>query len=84
MRHEWSGDVDLDDGKVAKLHDEYMTRRKCVDDIGIKERKGRLVLLSDLHKLKRDLESDVIFLTSSKSNTARAGILIHRANLDLY
>lgn len=66
VNHEWSGDVDLNDGKVAKLHAEYMARRKFIEDVGITCRRTRALLLSDLHKLGKDLKNDVIYLSSSK------------------
>lgn len=64
--HEWSGDVDLNDGKLANLHSEYMARRKFVEDVGVSERRERLALLSDLQKIKLDLKDDITFLSSSK------------------
>lgn len=63
VEHEWSGDVDLNDGKLAELHSKYMARRKFIEGVCIGNRK---VLLSDLKKLKTNLKDDITFLCSSK------------------
>lgn len=64
--HKWSGDVDLNDGKLAILHSEYMARRKFITGVGVDERRERLALLSDLQKIKTDLKDDITFFSSSK------------------
>ena len=32
VRKEWSGDVDLNDGKVNQIHDAYLSRLKAISD----------------------------------------------------
>lgn len=70
LKHEWSGDVDLNDGKLAKLHDEYMIRRKFIESVVINDKRGKPSILSDVQKLKKSLESDITFLSSSKFNSS--------------
>ena len=54
-KREWSGDVNLNNGKVAKLHGEYITQLRFIEEFGRKERKQRLVVLADLCKLQEGL-----------------------------
>ena len=34
VKMEWSGDVELNDGKVAMLHAEYKSRLRFLQDVG--------------------------------------------------
>lgn len=58
----WSGDVDLNDGKVAALQCEYHERLKFIN--ANSQKKGHLNLLADLRKLQENLKSDITFLSS--------------------
>lgn len=66
VKQEWSGDVDLNDGKVAALHAEYKTRLGFIKAVGTPERKACLVVLADICKLQEDLKDDIVFLISGR------------------
>ena len=64
VRNEWSGDVDLNDGKVKQMHDAYISRLKMVDRIGLGGRREHTKLQEDLAHLESDLKDDIAFLSS--------------------
>ena len=64
MTHVWSGDVDLADGKLQSLYDEYIERRKFVERLGLDGRQGRWDINIDLATLKSQLKDDMEFITS--------------------
>ena len=66
MKNEWSGDVDLNDGTVHKLHHEYVESLSFLAAVGIKARRTPDVLMSDLKHLQADLETHLTYLSSSK------------------
>lgn len=66
VEHQWSGDVDLNDGKLEKLHSQYMSRRNFIDGLNVGEKRERLALLNDLQGVKTALIGDISFLSSSK------------------
>lgn len=74
VKHEWSGDVDLSDGKMAKLHAEYKIQRKFIEDIGNNHQRGRLGMLDYLHKLDQDLKDD-IYLPVSMLSASYFGLI---------
>lgn len=74
VKHEWSGDVDLSDGKVAKLHAEYKIRRKFIEDIDNNRQGRRLGMLDHLHKLDQDLKDD-IYLPVSMLSASYFGLI---------
>ena len=59
----WSGDVDLNDGKVQEMYGVYARRLSFIATLG-KERTGRPELLADMAKLERDLIGDLSFVAS--------------------
>ena len=63
VRKEWSGDVDLADGKIKQTHDAYLNRLKSTKSIGLGPRKGHLQIQQDLVQLHLDLTDDVAFLS---------------------
>lgn len=67
VKLEWSGDVDLNDGKVAALHSEYMARLHFVEGVGVGERKRRLEIMADLRRLQENITSDLTFLSGGKA-----------------
>ena len=69
MKMEWSGDVDLNTGAVSKVHSEYRSYLKFLDAVGVGERRNQPILVSDLKQLQKDLETHLIYLSSSKNLT---------------
>ncbi len=54
-RSEWSGDVDLNDGKLAKLRELYQSRLDHSDTIGLDERRNRADMDVDLNTIVEQL-----------------------------
>ncbi len=68
MKLDWSGDVDLNDGKVAVLHSEYKSHLSFLEAVGKDRRKGRLVIMADLCQIQENLKANLTFLSSGKSS----------------
>ncbi len=66
LRLEWSGDVDLNDGCVAKMHEEYIERLKFIGNIGIGGRRAFSKVQEDLKDLEAGLTEDVTFLSTGR------------------
>ena len=66
MRGEWSGDIDLNDGKLSNLYQNFKDRMKAASEIGLKENGTQQAIESDLTSSLRQLDDDVIFLNSGK------------------
>ena len=66
MRGEWSGDVDLNDGKLNKLYTDYQNHLKWIDGLGIDNRKDVLTIKEDLRTVQRKLNNDLSFVKSGK------------------
>ena len=64
MRHIWSGDEDLCDGKLQALYSEYIQRREFVDGLGLRGRRGMWEISSDLYKIESELMTDIDFISS--------------------
>ena len=77
VKLDWSGDVDLNDGKVATLHAEYKSRLKFLQDVGMHPRKEHNVMIADLHHLQEDLKADLTSLSSGKFHETQAPICYH-------
>lgn len=43
MKYEWSGDVDLGDGKLQRLYSSHLERRKFVEGLALGCRRGNLL-----------------------------------------
>lgn len=66
MRGQWSGDVDMNDGHLVGLYQEYKHRLKKATDIGLGER-GTLQLIEvDLNAALEELTKDLTFVHSGK------------------
>lgn len=59
----WSGDVDLNDGKLQEAYKAY---RERLDHVAQVQKKKPVDILSDLGKIARQLNEDVTFLHSGK------------------
>lgn len=62
MRHEWSGDVDLGDGQLQALHQQYMELLDFVKGSGLNRRKPSAEIVKDLTQLMTTFQNDVEFL----------------------
>ena len=70
MRHKWSGDCDLGDGKLNSLFEEYTSRRKFCQGLGLKERKANLH--TDLSKVISALDKDLNFLQDGEKEAYKS------------
>ena len=59
-----SGDVDLADGKLPALYDQYIKRRAFVEGLGLEGRGGRWDISNDLAALESDLTHDMKFIAA--------------------
>lgn len=67
VKLEWSGDVDLNNGKLQELHSEYKSSLEFVEAVGVGRKRDQRALLADLHKLQKNLEGYLTFLSSGKT-----------------
>ena len=65
MRGQWSGDVDLNDGRLKLLYEEYQQQLEEAKAIGLGERKDHIDV--DLNSLLQELVEDLEFIHSSKN-----------------
>lgn len=64
IRHQWSGDTDLEDGSLNALYAKYMDRRLSISNLGLAER--ALTMTDDLVQLVTELEGDKLFLVQGE------------------
>ena len=64
MTLEWGGDIDLGDGEPQKQHEKYLCRVQLVKGIlrNVSDVHQRSLTISDLHKIQKSLEDDLLFL----------------------
>ena len=65
MKGVWTGDVDLNDGKLQALYREYTDRKNSILALGLPDPSDRPSVMSDLTREKKCLEEDLSFVTSS-------------------
>lgn len=65
MRGEWSGDVDLHDGQLREMFQQYQSRLQFINKIGLDEGRDHSLILTSLQQEKQSLESDLDFLATS-------------------
>ena len=65
MRGEWSGDVDLNDGYLKLLYDEYKDLNKAAS-IGLADRNTPQLIEEDLNVAFKTLSNDLTFLRFGK------------------
>ena len=68
VKGKWSGDVDLNDGKLCNLYQAYQERMQMVSGIGLKERSTTLLIEEDLNLETAALKKDLEFVHSGKKN----------------
>ena len=64
VRGEWCGDIDLSDGQLQQMFQQYQGRLQFINKIGLDERDHSLIL-TDVQQVQQSLESDLEFLTES-------------------
>ena len=62
---EWSGDIDLSDGQLPQMFQQYKDRLQFNNKIGLDERRDHSLILTDVQQVQQSLESDLEFLAKS-------------------
>lgn len=62
----WSGDVDVNDGKLQLLYEQYCNRRKSASLLGCPNPADREAVIKGLCEEKKNLETDLDFISESK------------------
>ena len=74
VKGEWSGDVDLGDGRLQEMFKEYQRRLQMMARIGLKDRRESSVIFADLKQEYALLGNDLEFLLESMfGNILRLG-----------
>lgn len=60
----WSGDVDLNDGQLQELYQNYTDRQKFINSLNL----GNDNVCTHLDQEKENLKCDLEFITESKNN----------------
>ena len=73
VREKWSGDVDINDGKVAELHQLYQSRQKFCEFLGLKE--PQIYVKAQVQEMRAtsttdDVEYFFSVTTATKSSSA--------------
>ena len=74
VKGEWSGDVDLNDGKLQLLYEQYCDRKKSASLLGYPNPADRDAVIEGLGEEKKRLESDMEFITESKRICRRKSV----------
>lgn len=62
----WSGDVDLNDGKLEHSYSLYKSRLQMVSTLGLGMKRARHILKNDLSTIHCDLLKDKDFIVKGK------------------
>ena len=65
VKGEWSGDVDLGDGRLQEMFKEYQRRLQMIARIGLKDRRESSVIVADIKQEYALLGNDLEFLLES-------------------
>ena len=66
VKGEWSGDVDMSDGKLQSLYEQYCGRIKSASLLGCPNPADREAMIKCLCQEKKSLETDLDFISESK------------------
>ena len=66
VRGEWSGDVDLNDGKLQKMFSDYQNHLKWIAGLGLDDRHDIETIKQDLIEVQRRLNNDLSFINSGR------------------
>lgn len=59
----WSGDVDLNDGKLQLQFDKYQKRLNTVENLGLLPHHKQEQICQDLRQIENELTADISFIT---------------------
>ena len=62
----WSGDVDLNDGKLKKIYQDLQSQLKWLKGIGLDDRRDKKTIKSDLSTAMNKLVTELKFVHSGK------------------
>lgn len=62
VKGQWSGDVDLNDGKLNNLYQVYQQRLQMVSGVGLKDRSSTSCIEADLNAAIAELADDFILV----------------------
>ena len=65
VRGEWSGDIDLNDGKLHQMFLEYQGHLESIKEIGLSDSREVEPIVLDLTREKQKMEEELELLTSS-------------------
>lgn len=68
VTHQWSGDVDFNDGQVQKAHEKYCEHLQFIQGLGLGERCSRSAIVVDLKVIEKNLSDDLDLLVSGRLN----------------
>ncbi len=66
VSHEWSGDVDLNDGQLQKQYEQYRQHLHFIQGIGLGSRQSRFAILVDLKTVEGSVTADLELLVPGK------------------
>ena len=66
VKGQWSGDVDLNDGQLDVLYQEYQLQLNTAKQIGLRERKSNCLIHVDLSAVLQQLVEELEFLHSGR------------------
>ena len=66
VRGLWSGDVDLNDGKLPKMYSEYTSRLSFIKGMGLSNQHSTEQVVKDLTVCIEEVSKDVTFIANSK------------------
>lgn len=66
MKGKWSGDVDISDGKLQLLYEQYCDRIKSASSLFCPNPADREVVMKGLCQEKSSLEADLDFISESE------------------
>ena len=66
VKGQWSGDVDLNDGQLDVLYQEYQLWLNTAKQIGLRERKSNCLIHVDLSAVLQQLVEELEFLHSGR------------------
>ena len=71
MRNEWSGDVDVGDGKLGSKYSKYLEYLMFVRNIGLNDKAFSDKIKEDLQQICSKLSTEIEFLTNSHADAKR-------------
>ena len=63
---EWSGDVDINDGKVAELHQLCQSHQKFYECLGLKEPRTIPHVKAQVQEMRDTISSDLEYISTGK------------------